>query len=66
MNIPHVTQGEDGAIWIEFSKNDRRFTIVIEKDITQSSWNYVSYHGTMECENLPEAMIKFLKEFDEG
>jgi len=66
MKKPYITESDDGSIMIEFHKKDRRFCICLEKNLSESSWNYVSYHDVMECEELPENMIKFLKEFDEG
>jgi hypothetical protein len=68
MKMPYVNKTDDGSIMIEFIKEDMRFNICLEKDLKESSWNFVGKTGEhlhMECDSLPEKMIKYMKMFFE-
>jgi len=68
MKIPYVYEADDGSIMIEFIKEDKRFNICIEKDLKESSWNFVrkiGEHMDTECDSLPDNMIKYMKIFFE-
>jgi len=68
MKMPYIYKTDDGSIMIEFIKEDRRFNICLEKILEESSWNFVGKTGEhmhMECDLLPEKMIKYMKMFFE-
>jgi hypothetical protein len=72
MKIPYVNKTEDGSIMIEFVKEDRRFNICLEKNLKESSWNYIQKgkHLSAISNPLPTDMMNYLKVFfgddDEG
>jgi hypothetical protein len=45
---PHISHLDDGCTLIEFIWKRHRIGIAIEKDLKESSWYYVSKHGTSE------------------
>jgi hypothetical protein len=65
MHKPYIFQGKDGSFLIEFSGENSKFIISIEKDVNESGWSYANLNYEMECGDLPEDMIKYLKKFFE-
>jgi len=59
---PHVSRAHDGSLWIEWIKGDEsRFSIIIEADLKESSWNFVS-KGKALNGKLPKKMVKAIQE----
>lgn len=66
MKKPYVTESEDGSIWIEFTKDNKRFFITLENNLDESGWGYVSKENgdlDMECDSLEPRMLEYIKKF---
>lgn len=66
MHEPYVFQREDGSFLIEFSEENSKFAMYIEKDdLRESSWFYVNKNYEMKSGDFSEEMIECLKKFFE-
>ena len=63
MQKPFISENEDGSINLEWIKEDKRFTICLENDLQESSWNFVSKNYDFAGYTLPEKMIEYLNKF---
>lgn len=63
MQKPIITEHEDGSIDICFLKESARFSICLENNLSESSWNYVDKNWDMQCDLLPDKMIEYLEKF---
>ena len=62
---PYDHFSEDGTLWIEFNKDDKRFYICVENNLEDSSWGYVDKTGVMIAHDLEPEFLKYLKKFYE-
>lgn len=66
MKKPHVYECENGDIWMEFIKSDRRLGLSVDPGDSESGWYYVDKQGNMGSGVFGEEFNKFLQLFLEG